>query len=341
MELADSSGAEGKHRLTPDGVRSPFRDGFAALWREPLLPAAELAWRWCFGFAAWTLAVISAALFLDSLILSRRDQFLLGTSQPVLLNRALTHVVQGSLLRFIWVQAILIVGLTLLWALAATAGRAATLRRVVDMFREDEDSAAVTWRFRPIFCLNLLRASWTLVALGAGAGSLTMGILMVHQQRAARAAFFLVFGIVLSCVFGFLLNWFFGLAPLFCVHDGVGASEAVARTLDFCAARGGRVLGLSLSFLLLRMVWTGTMFFCVLWPLSLAGHIALGWVMLLMMLAALVYFAGADLLYLARLGAYASLAEEEDATPPPEDQPGINVLTGPALPPDLAELDLA
>ena len=52
---------------------SPFRDGFAALWHEPALLAAELTWRWCFGLSAWGLGIVSrSALFLDSLTVCRR-----------------------------------------------------------------------------------------------------------------------------------------------------------------------------------------------------------------------------------------------------------------------------
>jgi hypothetical protein len=51
-----------------------------------------------------------------------------------------------------------------------------------------------------------------------------------------------------------------------------------------------------------------------------------GWVLLIMAAIALIYFAGADLLHLARLGAYASLAED-DAHPVPAPEA--------ATPPDL------
>lgn len=45
--------------------------------------------------------------------------------------------------------------------------------------------------------------------------------------------------------------------------------------------------------------------------LSLVKYVGFGWVLLLMALLGLVYFVGTDLIYLARLAAYAALAEEE------------------------------
>ncbi len=94
---------------------------------------------------------------------------------------------------------------------------------------------------------------------------------MLQQQRPARAAFFYVFGIALSIVFGVMLNWFFGLAPLFCIRDQANARDSLSLTLDFCARQGGRLFGLSLGFLALRLVWAGSMFLLVLAPTSLAN----------------------------------------------------------------------
>src|SRR5271165_7126237 len=146
-------------------AHSPFRDGFAALWREPALMAAELTWRWYFGLAAWGLAIISLALFLDSLKISASDEVLLGTLQPYLLVGAVRHIFHGSLNRFLAEQTVLLLGLTLLWAFAATAGRAATLRRLISMFSDDEEPQPMRWEFESIFVLNLLRAMWTLISL--------------------------------------------------------------------------------------------------------------------------------------------------------------------------------
>src|SRR5450755_1796260 len=98
---------------------SPFRDGFAAVLHEPLLLSAEVAWRWCFGLSAGALGILSIALFLDSLKLSRADEFLIRTWQPGLLNSALRHILRGSLSRILVEQAVLILGVLLLWSFAA------------------------------------------------------------------------------------------------------------------------------------------------------------------------------------------------------------------------------
>ncbi len=291
---------------------SPFRDAFAALWHEPALLVAELTWRWCFGLSAWILGIISIRLFLDSLIVSPLDQVLLRTTQPILLVEALRHIFRGSLSRFVLEQTVLLLGLLLLWSLAASVGRAATLRRLVAMFKvePDEDSELMQWNLGPIFVLQLLRAIWSLTAFGTAIALWLYGVAMASSSNAVRAALAMSFGVYGAFLMGVMLNWYLGLAPLFCVRNGVSAKEAVNEAIDFSQDRAGRLSLLGFAFLLLRMVWAGMMWLAFLSPLAWSARIGRPWTALLMGLIAAVYFAGADLLYLARLAAYVALAEE-------------------------------
>jgi hypothetical protein len=302
--------------------RSPFQEGFSALRDELLLLPAELTWRWCFAVAAWLLALGTTALFLDSLNVSALDRFLLGTAQPMLERSAFNHIFHGALLRAIWIKVIVLAGLTIMWSSAAALGRAASLRGIIALLGGDNRAECSGWQFRPMFQLHLLRALWTWIGIACLIASFLLGTAMVQQQHAARAAFFYVFGVALSIVFGVILNWIFGLVPLFCIRNHANARDAMSLTLDFCSRQGGRLFGLSLAFLALRVVWAGSMFLLVLAPISIGKHVAIGWVLLMMFALLLVYFAGADALYLARLGAYAALVEiDAQATPAPESLP--------------------
>jgi hypothetical protein len=309
-----------RHRATP------FRDGFAAVRHEPLLLVAELAWRWCFGLCAILLGVFSFALFLNRLQVSKTDQFLMSTLQPKLLATAISHIVRGSLPYFLLEQSLLVLGLTLLWSLASAAGRAGVLRRLVSMFSidEDPDMEHTQWHFGSIFLLHLLRAMWVQVAAAAGIAMFVYGSVMSGEKPLA-AALALSFGVGLAGMAGFWLNWYFGVAPLFCVRSGVGAQEALEQTVAFSARRGGRIFAMGAGYGLLRLMWLGMMATAVVWPLKLAGTIDHRWIALLMGAGTLVYFSGADLLHLARWGSYVSLAEE-DAHPAPAPTPA------PALP---------
>jgi hypothetical protein len=304
----------------PSNTRSPFQEGFAALREEPLLLVAELTWRWCFAVAAWLLALGAAALFLDSLKVSALDSLLIGTLQPTLEWSALNHILHGTLLRALWAKFFVLAGLTVLWSFAAAVGRAASLRSLIPLFGGEDRDDDAGWQVLPMFQFHLLRALWTWTAISCFIGSVLLGITMQDQQHAARAAFFYVFGIALSVIFGVMLNWFFALAPLFCIREQAHVRDAVSLTIDFCARQSWRLFGLTLGFLVLRLVWAGSMFLLVLAPTSLGKHVAVGWVLVTMGLLFLIYLAGADALYLARLGAYAALAEI-DAQPAPATKP--------------------
>jgi len=300
---------------------SPFRDGFAALRHEPALPAAELTWRWCFGLSAWGLGIISLALFLDGLRVAPVDAFLLRTLQPRLLDNALRHIFRGSLSRFVLEQTVLLLGVIVLWSLAATAGRAATLRRLVAMFGADEEPQSMEWRFAPIFLLQLLRVMWTMIAVAVGFGLFVYGVVMAQDAHPMRAALALSAGLGVPFL-AIVLNWFFGIAPLFCIRNSADAMEALEQAVDFGARHAGRLFLLAVGFVTLRLVWAGTMWLAFLSPLSWISQIGGRWTMLLMIVVALTYFAGADLLYLARLGGYVSLAED-DSHPTPITEPAM------------------
>ena len=195
------------------------------------------------------------------------------------------------------------------------------------MFGAEDETSSTRWNFAPIFVLQLLRATWSLIAFVVAAGFLVSGIVTAQDEHPFRAAMALSFGVGLSALTGILLNWYFGLAPLFCVRNNVGAEEALHQTVAFSNRQSRRLLLLGAGFLLLRLVWTASMSFVFLSPLSLLAQIDGRWVALLMGVAALVYFAGVDLLHLARWGSYVSLAEE-DANPAPEPEmplPNLNL----------------
>ena len=296
---------------------TPFRDGFAALWHEPLLLAADLTWRWCFGFSAWMLACLSLGLFLNSIAVSKADQILLGTMQPTLVGAALQHMLRGSLLRFLVVLALLLLGLTLLWSFASAVGRAAILRRLIAMFNRGEESAeaaATDLHFGSVFLLHLLRAMWTEIAIVTTGALLVYGNLLADRQRPFSAALTLSFGVGFACLVGIALNWYLGMAPLFCLRNNVDALQAIEQAAAFSARHGRRMFLMGLGYFILRLIWFGTMWMVFFAPLSLSGKIATGFLVLIMALVALVYFAGVDLLNLARWAAYVSLTED-DADP--------------------------
>lgn len=296
------------------GTPTPFRDGFAALWHEPLLLAAELTWHWCFGFSAWMLGCASLILVLKSIAVSKADQFLLSTLQPSLASAALQHMFRGSLLRFVLVAALLLLGITVLWSFASAVGRAAILRRLITMFsRSDEPQGDIDQlHVGSIFLLHLLRSMWTEIAIAVILALAIYGNLLAARQRAFASALTLSFGVGIACLIGLALNWYLGLAPLFCLRKNAGALEAIEQAAAFSGRHGGRMFLMGIGYLFLRLVWLGTMWMAFFAPLSLSGKLAAGWIGLMMAVLSLVYFAGVDLLHLARWAAYVALSEDDE-----------------------------
>ncbi len=294
---------------------STFHDGFAALWHEPALLAGELMWRWCFGMCAWVTSGALAIFYLESLTISPGDEMLLSTLQPYLVYRVIRHVFRASLTRLVWAETITMLGLVLLWSAAASVGSSATFGRLLAMFQPEEPETP-GWHLRPIFVLHLLRAMWIGIASACFFISITFAVILQSSNRATAAVLCAVLGMGLSWLIGSTLSWYFSVAPLFVIRNRVGSMEALTQAVDFSARRSGRLAAWNFAFSALRMVWTATMFFVVLAPLRWVGHISARWITVLIVLLVLLYYAGIDLLKLARVGAYASLMEE-DLSPPP------------------------
>ncbi len=304
------------------GAHSPFRDGFAALLHEPALMAAELTWRWCFGISALLLGIFSVGFFLNSLKITAAERLLLRSWIPSLWPIALRHVFAGSLSRLLLEVLVLSVGLTLLGSFSIAAGRSAILLRLTAMFRTGEEPEQANGSLATIFILQLLRVAVRFMAVTLCCGLFLYGMAMVHEHHAMRAAIALSFGIGLVCAIGSIARSCLSLAPIFCVRNGAGIAESVDQAFAFSMRQGGRLFWMGFGFFALRMVWAGALWLAILAPLQLIRHVDKGWVALLMAFALLVFFAGDDLLELARLAAHVSLAED-DAHEPPAPLPVI------------------
>src|SRR5271155_4597963 len=116
--------------------RSPTLEGFRTMLSRPSFGLAEVAWRWSFGAAASLLLAFSFFEYLDTLPVSKSDLFLLRTSQPVLISRAVLHIFRGSAFRVLNATIVLALTLAAAWIVVASLGRAATLKALLAHFHE-------------------------------------------------------------------------------------------------------------------------------------------------------------------------------------------------------------
>jgi hypothetical protein len=237
--------------------------------------------------------------------------------------------------------------LAVLWVVAASVGRIATVRGLLDYFRRDvarnvsaggvsndgerdvtsnvsTHSAALAALLR----LNFLRAALAVAALvGFVGASILAGFASPDSNPRPGVAFllFLPFA-ALICWVWWALNWTLSLAGMFAVRDDEDAVGAISAAVVFCRERTGPVFAVSTWTGLAHLVAFVGATTVVSMPLGFAGVVPWRLVVAVMILVTVAYFALADWLYMARLAGYVCIAETPQAlwSPapvPPAPQP--------------------
>ena len=299
---------------------SPTLEGFRAAFRRPALTLAEIAWRWTVGAVVWALFFFSLIEFLDTLPVSRADATLLRTKHPFLVGRALAHILHGSLNRAVLAALLATLALSLLWVIAASIGRAATVRSLLNHFRknaagnsefEPPDQSVAFWSLTG---LNFLRVAVTLAAALALVGAAVLAGFVspdAHPRPGLAFILFLPLAVLIVSLWS-ALNWLLSLAGIFPVRDGEDTLGAISAAVALFRERIGPIFAVS--------TWTGL---AHLTAFSIAGtavslplafvRVAPRLVIACVLLAALAYFAVVDWLYIARLAGYVCIAEMPDA----------------------------
>lgn len=303
---------------------SPTLEGFRAAFRRPSLTFAEIAWRWMFGATAWALLLFSFFEYLNTLPVTNVDTTLLSTRQPALVGRALAHIFHGSLSRVVPSALLGALALSFLWIVAASIGRIATIRALLDYFTERRgiagnisamDDEIKPRPFRSLAGVHFLRVATMLAAILALVGA---AILASFASRDANPRPGLVFVLFLPLagliwVVWSALSWMLSLAAIFSVRDREDALGALSAAITFSRARAGAVFAVS--------TWTGLAHFVVFSVATTAVSLPLALIQITpsrlviagVLVVALAYFAVVDWLYIARLAGYICIAEMPEA----------------------------
>lgn len=301
-------------------VPSPTIEGFRAAFRRPSLTFTEIAWRWSVGAVACALFLFSLLEYLDSLPVTNGDVALLRTRHPLLVGRAFAHILRGSLNRAVLAALFGMIALSLLWIVAASIGRGATVRALLDYFRRDvgevsipRDTATLL-PLRSLIGLNFLRVALALAALLAFAGAAVLaGFASPDAYPQPGLAFILFLPLAgLICIVWPMLNWLLSLACIFAVRNGDDVLSALSAAVKFSRQRSGPVFAVS--------TWTGmahlTAFSiagtAVSVPLAFLQIAPVRVVIAAVILVALAYFAVVDWLCIARLAGYVCIVEMPD-----------------------------
>jgi hypothetical protein len=311
---------------------SPTVEGFRAAFRRPSLALAEIMWRWIVGATAVALLVVGLFEYLDTLPVTSGELLFLRTRHPFLVGEAIAHILRGSLNRAAMASLLAALMLSVLWIVAASVGRIATVRGLLDYFRgdvagnvsavgvsndgqRDVASNVSTTAFVALLRLNFLRVVLALAAVVGFAGaSILAGFTSPDANPQPGLAFSLFLPLAgLICYVGWALNWLLSLAGMFAVRNAEDAMGAIGCAVDLTRARTGAVFAIS--------TWTGLAHLVALVGAATIASIPMGFVGLIpwrliiaaMILVALIYFALADWLYMARLAGYVCVAETPQA----------------------------
>jgi hypothetical protein len=320
---------------------SPTLEGFRVAFRRPSFTLGEIMWRWCFGATGIALFFFALFEFLRTLPVTNGELFFLRTRHPYLVSEAVAHILRGSLGRVVMSGMVALVLLALLWMMAASFGRMATVRALLEYFRvnfserraasdlsthtdETEDRRARN-PFRSLFDLSFLRVSAALGAVLAIVGATILASFVSPASHPQPGLFLLLWFPMsgLICLTWWALNWFLSLAGLFVVRDATDAMGAISAAVSLCRERGGAVLAVS--------SWTGLAHLAAFvgattvaaMPLSTLGILPGRMILLGVSGLTLAYLALADWLYMARLAGFVCIAEMPEAwfAPPPAPSP--------------------
>lgn len=289
--------------------RSPTLEGFRLMWSRPWLGIAEIIWRWSFWAGAWAMVLFAAREYLNSLVVGRRDLFLLRTRQPVLVSKALSHIFRGSSLRVAVSACIIFLALSGAWVIVATLGRAVSVRELYSQFRE---TGVGRISLRSLAGIHFLRVSVTVASLvGLATAVLAAGAVRSASAPGGGILVFLAILFIISIVWS-LLNWILSLAAIFVV-DGRDAFSAIGAAVDMIRGRLGPVTAVSSWFGLAHIVIWSVASSVIAFPLAFASILPVGLVLGGVLFVTLLYFAVVDWLYVGRLAAYIAILELPEA----------------------------
>ncbi len=321
----------------------PVRLGFRVVVHQPALILAEIAWRWSFGAAAWVLLVLCVRRILAGIDISQAEYLLARRSDMFLIADAFARVLYQALPALVRLAAILIPALAVIWIIAATLGRAATLQSILQECHPERASAASESKdpysdrailparrhFGPLLALNFLRALFTLATVLAFIAIMILAGPAFPAQGANPTAAAVIWVILaaLAASFWTLINWFLALAPIWIVRDGHGPFRAIADSLALFRGHAAPYVGAAWWFGFLRAFILLVALVAALFASSAVSTTRAAAICGL--LIALLYFAAADFLYIARLAAFVALNDSSPISAAsiqpftPEPQPAV------------------
>lgn len=304
-------------------MKSPSKAGFRAVAGTPALVITEVVWRWCFGLASLVLLWFGIRQWATAVTVSREDELLLGTMQPLLMSDALAHMMREAMPVGFRLTAVLLPSMAVLWVVTATVGRASTLAVLLERVAAEQgvEAKVANVRWSSMAMLHFLRvvALLALILGYAGASVVSSRVLAVETLEPNIFAAVLIFLAIVSAALACwsVLNWFLSLAAIYVMRDGVDSMTAIAasavlfRRKKVALAAVASINGLARSIVAVVASVAATA------PLMLAGTLPNAAIIAWMVAVTLLYFVVSDGLLLVRLAGYVAVAMDAEVSEKP------------------------
>jgi hypothetical protein len=291
-------------------------------------------WRWIAGATAAALFAFGLFEYLDTLPVTNGELLFLRSRQPYLVSEAIAHMLRGSMSRVVIAGLLASFLLAALWMVAASVGRIAIVRGLLEYFRRDptrpdsvggiskdsERDVASNVSTHAVHAnaplpallrLNFLRVGVALAAVFGFAGaSILAGFASPDTNPSPWLAFFLFLPLAgLIGLAWWSLNWLLSLAGVFVVRDGEDAMGAISAAVSLCRERTGAVCAVTAWTVLAHLVAFVAATIAASMPVGFAAVVPWRLIFAGDVLVTLIYFAFADWLYTARLAGYVWIAE--------------------------------
>ena len=278
------------------------RAGFRAVFCQPALILGEIAWRWAFGAAAWTLVAVAVHRVLAKVDITQAELLIARRSDVLLIADAGARILYQVLPQLARECVVLVPAVCVMWIAAATVGRAVTLKALLP------ESEAHNSRLGLLAALHTVRAIFTLATIIAffGAMFLAGSAMPALNPTAAAVVWFLLAALVAFC--WSVVNWFLALAPIWMVRDDRKALPSIADSVDLYRHSPGPYAAVAWSFGVLRGIALLAALVAAVIVASAAGD-SVAAAVAGCVAVTLVYFGIADVLYVARLAAFVALNE--------------------------------
>jgi hypothetical protein len=294
---------------------NPIRAGFAQALRSLGLTLIEIAWRWAFGVGAILLLLAGFYRLVAGLDVTAGEEAAFRSGDAQLAAAAILQIFHGTGDLFIRAALILAPIISIWWIVTATMGRMGTLKILLP--GGSSRNAAQVLRS------NILRATamWTGILLWfAIIGFASIVSYKFSSSDEPNLLVYFVFVILFlppASVWWAIMSWRLSLAPLFSFRDGKGGIAAYRQVRKHVREHRAEFVKVNLVFGVMRAVAVVVLIAaCAIVGSVATGRSGIAFVTAVIVVLSLIYFAVADFLSVARLGAYVAILSSRDSAVP-------------------------